>query len=65
MRLPSMGEIKAFGKFAGERGAGEPPTTMRYAKTWTDKGPHESAGAAQRRLRQMARAKARNDVRGV
>lgn len=59
MRLPSIGAIKAFGRFAGERGAGEVKAAPRHATSWRDKGPHESYGATARRLRQQARQKAK------
>ena len=55
VRIPTIGEIRAFGRFAGDRGAGEVKAAPRHAMNWRDKGPHESSGAAARRLRQMAR----------
>ncbi|MBK9497068.1 MAG: hypothetical protein IPO08_21655 [Xanthomonadales bacterium] len=45
-----LGLVAAFGRFAF---TSSKPRTQRHADTWRDKGPHESSGAAARRLRQM------------
>lgn len=47
-----LGLAAAFGRFAFTLSK---PRTPRHADTWRDKGPHESGGAARRRLRQLQR----------